>query len=313
MWGGADESTAIRAIQAAIDAGVNLIDTAPAYGFGVSEEIVGKAIQGRRDKALVATKCSLVWHLDKGTHFFNSDRKHPRDDATEMRVYRYLGPESVRYEIEQSLKRLKVETIDLYQTHWQDPTTPIAETMEELLRLKEEGKIRAIGACNATPTEMDEYRKVGQLDSDQELYNMLDRKPEKGNLPYCVKRNLAFLGYSPLAQGLLTGKIGPERTFDDGDQRNLKPRFTVENRPKIVAMLEEFKGIARDRGVTLGQLAIAWTIHQRGCTHALAGARSPEQATENAAAGDIRLSPEELAAMAEAVETHARELPAWAG
>jgi aryl-alcohol dehydrogenase-like predicted oxidoreductase len=160
---------------------------------------------------------------------------------------------------------------------------------------------------------MDEYRKVGQLDSDQELYNMLDRKPEKGNLPYCVKRNLAFLGYSPLAQGLLTGKIGPERTFDDGDQRNLKPRFTVENRQKIVAMLEEFKGIARDRGVTLGQLAIAWTIHQRGCTHALAGARSPEQATENAAAGDIRLSPEELAAMAEAVETHARELPAWAG
>lgn len=313
MWGGTDEATAIRAIHAAVDAGINLIDTAPAYAFGVSEEIVGKAIQDRRDKVIVATKCGLVWHVEKGTHSFNSDRKHPRDDATEMRVYRYLGPEAIRYEIEQSLRRLRIETIDLYQTHWQDPTTPIADTVRELMKLKEEGKIRAIGASNATPAEMDEYRKAGQLDSDQELFSMLDRKQDKENLPYCATNNIAFLAYAPLGQGLLTGKIGPERRFEEGDQRNLKARFTVENRQKVATMLEEFKRIAKEKGATLGQLAIAWTIQQRGCTHALVGARTPEQAIENAGAGDILLSPEELATMTKAIETHTVDLPPWAG
>jgi methylglyoxal reductase len=312
MWGGTDEATAIRAIHAAVDAGINLIDTAAVYAFGVSEEIVGKAIQGRRSKVIVATKCGLVWHVEKGTHSFNSDRKHPRDDATEMKVYRHLGPESIRYEIEQSLRRLKVETIDLYQTHWQDPTTPIADTMEELMKLKKEGKIRAIGVSNASPAEMEDYREAGELDTDQELYSMLDRKQGKKNLPYCTTNNIAFLAYAPLGQGLLTGKIGPERTFEDGDQRNLKARFTLESRQKVATMLEEFKGIAKEKGATLGQLAIAWTTQQRGCTHALVGARTPEQAIENAGAGDILLNLEELATMTKAIEKHTADLPAWA-
>ena len=308
MWGGADETMAIRVIQTGIDIGINFIDTAPAYGFGISEEILGKAIRGRRNKVVLATKCGVVWHVEKGMHFFNSDRKHPRDDATEIKAYRYLAPESIRYEVEQSLKRLGVETIDLYQTHWQDPTTRIGDTMQELMRLQKEGKIQAIGVSNATPKEMDEYRKVGELASDQEPYSMLDREHEKKNLPHCIDKGMAFLAYSPLAQGLLTGKVGPDRKFNEGDQRNTKERFGVEYRRKVTAMLEEYKWIAEDKGVTLAQLAIAWTIHQPGCTHALVGARNSTQVAENAGAGDINLTSEELQAMTKAIETHASDL-----
>lgn len=309
MWGGTNETESIRAIHAAIDAGINLIDTAPVYGFGVSEKITGKAIHKRRDKVVLATKCGLVWHVEKGEHFFDSDEKHVCADAKEKKVHRCLSPKVIRHEIEQSLRRLGVETIDLYQTHWQDPTTPIADTMGELLKIKEEGKIRAIGVSNATPAEMDEYRKAGVLDTGQELYSMLDRKHETVNLPYCVDNNMAFLAYSPLAQGLLTGKIGPDRIFEDGDQRNNNPRFGVENRSKVATMLEAFNPILEHKGVTLTQLAIAWTTHQRGCTHVLVGARNPDQAVENAAAGDIVLSDEELAVMTNAIKMHTADMP----
>jgi len=309
MWGGADRAAAVRAIHAALDAGINLIDTAPIYGFGASEEIVGEALRGRRDKAVLATKCGLVWHVEKGDHFFNSDEKHPRADATERKVYRCLDPKVIRHEVEQSLRRLGVETIDLYQTHWQDPTTPVADTMAELLTLKQAGKIRAIGVSNATPEQMDQYRAVGTLDSDQELYSMLDRKVEASQLPYCAGHGLAFLAYSPIAQGLLTGKIGPDRAFDEGDQRNLKPRFSVENRRKVAAMLDVFRPVADAHRVTPAQLAIAWTVSQTGCTHALVGARTPEQAAENAKAGDVELAPADLDVMRKAIETHAADIP----
>jgi aryl-alcohol dehydrogenase-like predicted oxidoreductase len=168
MWGGADEADSIRCIQAAVDLGVNLIDTAPVYGFGKSEEIVGKAIKGRRDKVVVATKCGLVWHTDKGQFFFKSSEENIGVGEDIYTVHQYLGPECIRYEVELSLKRLQVDTIDLYQTHWQESTTPIADTMAELLKLKHEGKIRAIGVSNATTEHMDEYRAVGVLDCDQE-------------------------------------------------------------------------------------------------------------------------------------------------
>ena len=309
MWGGADRAAAVRAIHAALDAGINLIDTAPIYGFGISEEIVDEALRGRRDQAVLATKCGLVWHVEKGDHFFNSDEKHPRADATERKVCRCLDPKIIRYEIEQSLRRLGVETIDLYQTHWQESMTPVTDTMAELLKLKQEGKIRAIGVSNATPEQMDQYRAVGPLDSDQELYNMLDRNAEASQLPYCTDHGMAFLAYSSIAQGLLTGKIGPDRTFDEGDQRNLNPRFGVENRRKVAAMLNAFRPVADRRGVTLTQLAIAWTVSQPDCTHALVGARTPEQAAENAKAGDVELSQADLDAMRKAIETHTADIP----
>ena len=308
MWGGVDEAAAIAAIHAGIDAGMCLIDTAPVYGFGTSETIVGKAIRGRRDKVVLATKCGLVWHLAKGQHFFNSDEHQVNQESDEHSVYRYLGPDSIAYEIEQSLKRLGVETIDLYQTHWQEETTPIGDTMAALLKLKEQGKIRAIGVSNATPEQMDQYGAKGVVDSDQERFSMLDRGHEAAQLPYVAEHNIAYLAYSPLAQGMLTGKIGPDRTFADGDQRQQRPRYSVENRQKVAALLDEFAPIAAAHDITLAQLTIAWTVHQPGCTHALVGARNPAQALENAAAGDVELSAAELETMRQAIGKHTPEI-----
>jgi aryl-alcohol dehydrogenase-like predicted oxidoreductase len=177
------------------------------------------------------------------------------------------------------------------------------------MELKKEGKIRAIGCSNATPVQMDEYRAAGQLDVDQELFSMLDRQHERENLPYCAKHQIAFLAYSPLAQGLLTGKIGPERTFQDGDQRRDKPRFSSENRLKIQRLVDTFGPIAARHGVSVGQAAIAWTLSRRGCTHALVGARSARQAAENAKAGAVGLTTGELQAMGKAIGEHAADIP----
>src|SRR5579864_4995578 len=159
MWGGTDVRQSVRSIQTSLDAGVNFIDTAPAYGLGLSERIVGEAIRGRRDKVIISTKCGLVWHTTKGTYFVTLEGN---------RIHRYLGPESIRYEVEHSLRRLETDYIDLYQTHWQDPTTPIEETMGTLLDLKKQGKIRAIGVSNCTVEQLRRYRAVGPVDAAQE-------------------------------------------------------------------------------------------------------------------------------------------------
>lgn len=289
MWGGTDEADSIEAIRVSMDEGVNFIDTAPAYGLGLSEEIVGKAIAGRRDKVVVATKCGLVWHTRKGQHFAQADGRP---------VHRYLGPESIRHELHESLKRMNTDYIDLYQTHWQDPTTPIDDTMATLLELKREGKIRAIGVCNiADLGQLESYRRLDPVDTDQEEYSMLDRKHEADLVPYCRANGIAVLAYSPLARGLLTGKMGPERQFAEGDHRAGRPRFSVENRRAILAMLKKLEPIAQGHGCTLAQLALAWTIRQPGVTHALAGARNGKQALENAAAGAVKLSEADLAAI----------------
>lgn len=303
MWGGAEESESIRAIQAAIDAGISLVDTAPVYGFGRSESIVGKALQGRRDRVVLATKCGLVWDTDKGDFFFKSsaDVVGGGDAYT---VHRYLGPDSIAREVEASLKRLRVECIDLMQTHWQETTTPIAETMEALVKLQQEGKIRAIGASNTTTEQLEAYRAAGPLAACQEKFSMLDREREADHFPYCRERKVAFLAYSPLAQGLLTGKVGPDREFEEGDQRRGSPRFSVENRERIAAMLAAFQPVADKHGLTLGQLAIAWTVHQPGCGHALVGARTVAQAEENAKAGAAQLDAEDLATMQAAIEAY---------
>lgn len=302
MWGGTDEQESIRAIHAALDAGINLIDTAPVYGFGRSEEIVGRAIKDRRDKVVLATKCGLVWHVREGEHFFSSDDSHVSPDATQYHVHKCLKPEVIRYEIEHSLQRLNVDCIDVYQTHWQDKTTPIADSMEELLKLKAEGKIRAIGCCNATPAQMDDYRALGPLEVDQERYSMLDREHETANLPYCADHRVAFFAYAPLSSGLLTGKMGADRVFKAGDLRLARDRFSPENRMRVQQLLDRIRPIADGHGATIGQVVIAWTVAQPGCSHALVGARHPDQALENARAGTIRLSEEELKTLRAAVE-----------
>ena len=314
MWGGSDEADAVRAIHAAVDAGVNLIDTAPVYGFGTSEEVVGKAIKDRRDRVVLATKCGLVWDQaksGKGELFFHSDEQHPTEDAANAKyeVRRFLGADSIREEVEHSLRRLGVDCIDLYQTHWQEPTTPIEETMKALVKLKEQGKIRTIGVSNAGPDQMAEYAKFGAVASDQEKFSMLDRGIEDDQLPYCRANGIAVLAYSPLAQGLLTGKVTADREFGEGDQRRDKPRFSRENREKVNRMLEDIRPIAEAREMSLAQLTIAWTIAREGLTHALVGARDERQAMENAAAGDVELTGDELKRIDDAIERYAADVP----
>ncbi len=296
MWGGTQESAAIRAIHAALDAGVNLIDTAAIYGFGSSEEIVGKALKDRRDQAVIATKCGMVAGTKAGSPKFRSTALGISEHGhIEVRVYNH--PDSIRDEVEWSLRRLQTDHIDLYQTHWQDSTTPIDDTMDALLSLKQAGKIRAIGVCNASVDQMRQYASRGQLDSDQEKYSMLDRALEAEQLPYCREHHVAVLAYSPLAMGMLTGKMGPEREFAAGDVRDTRPRFSMENRAKVANMLSEIKPIADRNKLTLAQLVIAWTASQPGLTHVLCGARTPEQAVENAAAGSVELPTAELKAV----------------
>ncbi len=295
MWGGTDEAVAVAAIRASLDAGITLIDTAPAYGMGRSEEIIGRAIEGRRDEVVLATKCGLVWHTDKGHHFFDQAGKP---------VHRYLGPESIRHEIEASLRRLRTECIDLYITHWQDPTTPVAETVGALDDLKSEGKIRAIGASNLRRADLEAYLAAGPLDAIQEQYSMVHRDIEQDLLPLCVANGVSVLSYSSLALGLLTGKIGPHRAFEGDDLRIADPRFSIANRQKVTAFAAEIEPIARARGATIPETVIAWTLAQPGITFALCGARNPEQALENARSGGLRLDDEEQRRISAAVELH---------
>jgi len=299
MWGGTDEAQSIDAIKASIDEGVSLIDTAPAYGQGLSEEIVGKAIKGRRDRVVLATKCGLVWHTQKGNHFFSYDSGP---------VHRYLGRESVVYEVEQSLKRLGTDYIDLYITHWQDATTPVAETMSALEDLKRQGKIRAIGASNVSADDLKAYLAAGQLDAIQEEYSMVKRGLEQSLLPISLANDVATLSYSSLALGLLSGKIGPDRVFTGDDLRKNNPRFSVDNRQKVARLMAAIKPIAAAHKATEAQIVIAWTLQQPGITFALCGARNADQARENAKAGRIRLAATDIKAISEAVDRHLIDL-----
>jgi aryl-alcohol dehydrogenase-like predicted oxidoreductase len=301
-WGGSDDKTSIDALRAGIDAGITLIDTAPAYGFGHGEEVVGKAIEGRRDKVVIATKCGLSWNTTKGTLFFVSDEKG-KNEAGQYRIHKCLDPDLVRADLESSLQRLRTDHVDLYLTHWQDPTVPIEDTMALLLDLKKQGKIRAIGACNAKVEDLERYRSKGTIDADQERYSMFDRDLEKAQLPWCRKNNVAVLAYSPLHHGLLTGKIPETRDFPEGDLRRGHPSFTPENLRRTGAFLDRIKPIADRRGLTIGQLVIAWTVAQPGVTHALVGARTPQQAVENAKAGSVELTADELGEMASALSS----------
>lgn len=301
MWGGTDVDRSIAAIHASIDEGISLIDTAPAYGQGVAEEIVGKALKGRRDKVVLATKCGLVWHSQQGNHFFDYEGKP---------VHRYLGKDAIIYEVEQSLKRLQVECIDHYITHWQDPTTPIEETMEALEALKTQGKIRSIGASNTSVADVEAYVAAGQLDAIQEEYSMVRRDIENTLLPVCQKAGVAALSYSSLALGLLSGKMTPERVFSGDDQRKDNPRFSMANRKKVAALMETIRPIGAAHGATPAQIVIAWTLQQPGITFSLCGARDAQQASENAKAGRIRLSAEEVSLIDRNAKTHLSGLDA---
>ncbi len=298
MWGGSDDDEAIRAIHCAIDHGVNCIDTAPIYGMGHSEEVVGKAIAGKRDEVIIATKCCLRWDKAEGEHFFDTKD----NEGNSRSVYRNLRKDSIIWECEQSLRRLNVDVIDLLQCHWPDATTPLEETMEGLTQLQAEGKIRAIGVSNFTVDMIETCLKHGTVVSEQSKYNALERDLENEIIPCCVKNDIGILAYCPIAQGLLTGKITVDREFKQGDHRKNSPLYSQKNRRNVLEMLEKVQPIADAYSITLGQLFIAWLNAQPGMASALVGARNEAQVMENAAAGDIQLREDELKTIRELVE-----------
>lgn len=291
-WGGSDADASVAAVRASLDAGVDFIDTAAVYGFGFSEEIVGKAIEGRaRGEIILATKCGLRWDMETPTLHAESEGK---------RIFRTLEPASIRWEVEQSLKRLGTDYIDLYQTHWPDPETEIESVVDTFQSLKQEGLIRAWGLCNESPEQLAKAATLGELATDQERYSLLDREQDDANLPICEQNDLGFLCYSPIAQGLLTGNIDSRRQFAEGDLRNGNPRFSPAVLDALQAVLAPVKSLARDRGDSVEQLVLAWTLNQPGVSHVLVGTRDIDQAASNAQVGSIELDSDEMAMISQA-------------
>lgn len=273
-WGPVDDNESIAAMRRGIHLGINLIDTSPTYGGGHSEEIVGKAVRDCRDRVLIATKCGLVRR--NGGHT----------------LIRCLRPESIRAECEQSLRRLHVETIDLYQVHRPDPATPLAETVGEMQRLREEGKIYAFGLCNFGCERLSEARRRGLIASLQTPLSLLDRDAQEEILPYCREYNIGVLAVSPLARGLLTGRYDASSRFSD--LRAADPRFAGEPFSRNLNLVQCLLAVARRVGCTMTQLALRWVIQQTGVAAAVAGIKRISQVEENAVAGDLTLPPDVL-------------------
>jgi len=261
MWGGTDEAQSIDTIHRAIDKGIGLIDTAPVYGFGRSEEIVGKALaNGRRDQVALATKVALNW---------NEDHDKIWRDSTASRIER---------EVEDSLKRLQTDRIDIYQVHWPDPKTPMEETARALENLYQAGKIRAIGVSNFTPAQMDELQKSVPLHSLQPPYNLFERDIEQEILPYCLENGIATITYGGLCRGLLTGKMREDTQFTGDDLRKNDPKFQGERYRQYLNAVAELDAFAQERyQKNVLALALRWLVDQPGVTTALWGARRPEQ------------------------------------
>lgn len=291
MWGGSERKDAVAAIRAAYDVGVTSIDTAPAYGQGLSEEIVGEAIKDiDRDKIQLLTKYGLRWDLARGEFHFKSKDNRGQD----IDMYKYAARESIIKECEDSLRRLGTDYIDLYQIHWPDNTTPMAETMETMAELIKQGKIKYAAVCNYSADQLKEAGKYVDLVSNQVPYSMVKRDIEKEVVPYCIAHNISILAYSPMERGLLTGKIKPGHQFAEGDHRAGLYFFNDENLTRTNAFLDKIKPLAKAKNASLSQIVLRWTVAQPGITIALAGARNEAQAIENAKAMEIALSEDEI-------------------
>ncbi|MDM8174550.1 MULTISPECIES: aldo/keto reductase [Olivibacter] len=296
MWGGTERKDAIDAIKASYELGVNTIDTAPIYGQGTSEEIVGEAIQGLpRDKVLILTKFGMRWDSIQGDFAFKSKDNSGKD----IDIYKYAGKESIVKECEDSLRRLRTDYIDLYQIHWPDKTTAIEETMEAVAQLIKDGKVRHAGVCNYNVPQMEEAERTLKLASNQVPYSMVKRDIEQGIIPYCQQHHKSIIAYSPLERGLLTGKMKPGHIFGEGDHRAGLHYFQEENLKRTNAFLESIKPLADDKHISLGQLVLLWTLEQPGITITLVGARDTQQAVQNAKAVDSTISTDELAFITE--------------
>jgi len=291
MWGGNEKKDSIESVQASIDHGVTTLDTAPFYGFGLSEEMIGEAIRGYdRTKLQLLTKFGLIWdgsNQGKGEFFFDAE-----ESGRKIPVYKYASKASVMNEVENSLKRLRTDYIDLLQIHWPDHTTTIAETMEALELLIQQGKIRAAGVSNYTVEQVTEARGHLNIASNQVGYSMLNKNIEKDLIPYAKENELGIIVYSPMERGLLTGKYFNEGKLKENDHR--KGYFQQFDLDKVKVFLDSISPIAINKGVTLSQLVLRWTSLQPAITVVLAGARNASQAIENAKAIDITLTVDEL-------------------
>lgn len=298
-WGERDsDEEAMEALVVAFEGGVRSVDTAPVYGFGHSERLIGEArrrLGADGERFAVMTKVGLRWDDPRGRLGFHARDEHGK----KLEVWRNGRPDSVAVEIDRSLERLGVERIDVAQVHTPDPTVPVAETVGALADAVDAGKVRAIGVSNFSPDQIRESLGAlsgrAPLAATQSLYNGLDRGIEAEVLPLARESEVGVIAYSPLDQGLLTGKVGPERTFPRTDGRHRRVSFLPANRARVNACLADvIEPVARAHGATVAQVVLAWTIAQPGITTALVGARSQGQARDNAAAGALELTPEEL-------------------
>ncbi len=261
MWGGTDEKESIRTIHAALDQGINLIDTAPIYGYGRSEEIVGEALRqhGRRDSVILATKVGIDW--------------------TRGKIERNSTRQRVLQELEDSLRRLQTDYIDIYQVHWPDSRVPVEETADTLHELYEQGTIRAIGVSNYSPEEMERFRAIAPLHTIQPPYNLFEREIERDVLPYALRRGIATLTYGALCRGLLSGAMRPDRQFAKDDMRKTSdPKFQPPHFAEYLNAASKLDAFARENfGKRVIHLAVRWLLDQPGVGVALWGARRPEQ------------------------------------
>jgi aryl-alcohol dehydrogenase-like predicted oxidoreductase len=277
-WGEQDDDESIAAIRAGLDAGINWIDTAAVYGLGHSEEVVAKALEGVSNRPYVFTKCERAWDADR-------------------QIVKSLKRDSLRAECEASLKRLKVDVIDLYQVHWPEPDEDIEEGWTTLAELQQEGKVRHIGVSNFNAAQMERAQKIAPITSLQPPYSIIRRDIEESILPYAKENNIGVIVYSPMASGLLSGKMTHERaaSLPEDDWRSRSDNFKEPKLSKNLAIAAKLGEIAARHGRTAGEAAIAWTLHHPAVTAAIVGVRTPDQVPGVSGSLSFRLTPDEVA------------------
>ncbi|MDF5708976.1 MAG: aldo/keto reductase [Nostoc sp. S4] len=287
-WGEQDDQESIAAINHALDLGMNWIDTAAVYGLGHSEEVVAKALKGRSDRPYIFTKCSLIWD-EKG------------------KIGNSLKADSLRREVEASLRRLNIESIDLYQIHWPNPDSEVEEGWTTLAKLKDEGKVRYIGVSNFNVQQLQRAQKIAPVTSLQPPYSLVKPDVENEILPFCKENNIGVIVYSPMQSGLLTGKMTPERVanFPDNDWRKDNKEFQEPRLSRNLKLVEVLQRIGEKHGRSPGEVAIAWTLNNPALTGAIVGGRNPKQVEGIIGAGEFRLNQQEL----DEIETFIRENP----
>ncbi len=295
VWGDSDDNESIRTIHRAFDLGINFFDTAPVYGFGRSERLLGRAVGANRDKYVISSKCGLVWDIAEGPILYSRDGYDVRRNTTAKNIMR---------EIDLSLGRLGMDYIDIYYTHWQavpEFPVPVAETMEALVKLRELGKIRAIGASNVNGEQLREYLKYGRIDVIQNRFSMLDQMSYRTLNGLLLENGISFHAYSPFERGLLTGSVDMNFAIKPGDARSAVKWYEPARRREVLDLLEGWKPLYRKYDCTPAGLAVAWMLHQAPNINVDAGSRRVKAIEDNARGGEIALEAEDLRSVSDQV------------